>query len=250
MSSIRISEAKLAANRANALKSTGPRTPEGKAVARMNRLRHGIYAEDVFVPQLGETKEAYEEFRQVLLDELNPQSAIQYILAEQYIYDEWRLFRYRRLETGTTSQAWARNNSYLRDNRKLPIRDSNDYKHYDDESRLGKSRTCSDGLGAITHEHDHFTLVQQAEQRLRKASIQTLNQFYALAPAPGEPDPEPDPKPAFVPAPVVLRYGPKSLFELAKKLGKTLPPDLVPDPNEPPDGYAPSGKSSAEGVKR
>ena len=36
------SPARLAANRANARKSTGPRTPEGKAASRENALKHGL----------------------------------------------------------------------------------------------------------------------------------------------------------------------------------------------------------------
>ena len=38
------SEARLAANRMNALRSTGPRTAAGKAVARMNAWKHGMAA--------------------------------------------------------------------------------------------------------------------------------------------------------------------------------------------------------------
>jgi hypothetical protein len=47
-----ISEAKLQANRANAKKSTGPRTARGKAWSRRNALRHGLTSRIVlFDPQ-------------------------------------------------------------------------------------------------------------------------------------------------------------------------------------------------------
>ncbi|MBM3762905.1 MAG: hypothetical protein FJW36_21980 [Acidobacteria bacterium] len=39
-----MSEAALAANRANALKSTGPRTEKGKLKAASNSLKHGLYS--------------------------------------------------------------------------------------------------------------------------------------------------------------------------------------------------------------
>ncbi len=39
-----VSEKRLAANRRNALRSTGPRTSEGKARSRLNAIKHGLSA--------------------------------------------------------------------------------------------------------------------------------------------------------------------------------------------------------------
>jgi hypothetical protein len=44
------SPAQLAANRANALKSTGPNTAEGKAVVRWNALKHGLRSDAAALP--------------------------------------------------------------------------------------------------------------------------------------------------------------------------------------------------------
>ncbi len=45
-----ISERKLLANRANAKRSTGPRTEAGKAAARRNALKHGIRSRSLDLP--------------------------------------------------------------------------------------------------------------------------------------------------------------------------------------------------------
>ena len=42
--------AQLAANRANAQSSTGPRSVEGKSVSRFNALKHGIDAASIVLP--------------------------------------------------------------------------------------------------------------------------------------------------------------------------------------------------------
>jgi hypothetical protein len=50
--------AQIAANRANSQKSTGPRTPEGKAASRFNALKHGLDAASILLP--GEDPDAYD----------------------------------------------------------------------------------------------------------------------------------------------------------------------------------------------
>jgi hypothetical protein len=48
---IMTSAKKAQANRQNALKSTGPKTPEGKASVRHNALKHGLLAQEVLLPE-------------------------------------------------------------------------------------------------------------------------------------------------------------------------------------------------------
>ena len=58
------SRKKAQANRRNALRSTGPKTPEGKRAARWNALQHGLLAREsvkqLFREALANLKEALE----------------------------------------------------------------------------------------------------------------------------------------------------------------------------------------------
>jgi len=53
---------KAEANRQNALKSTGPKTPAGKAAVRLSALRHGLLSEEILLP--GEDEEALRELEE------------------------------------------------------------------------------------------------------------------------------------------------------------------------------------------
>ena len=86
-----ISDRKRAANQANAQKSTGPKTPEGKERSSKNATTHGLYAATLLLPT--ESERRYHALRHLLLDSMNPQDATELFFAEQVVTAAWRLNR-------------------------------------------------------------------------------------------------------------------------------------------------------------
>jgi hypothetical protein len=72
------SERQKIANRENALRSTGPKTPEGKAAVRFNALRHGALAQSVVIP--GENADAFENLRNEVWANYSPVGPIEEFL--------------------------------------------------------------------------------------------------------------------------------------------------------------------------
>jgi hypothetical protein len=91
-----ISPAQLAANQANAQKSTGPKTEEGKANARFNARRHGLTGQ--FYCMSAQDEDAYLTFESHLLKTLKPVGAYENQIAISIIQDHWRLNRSRATE--------------------------------------------------------------------------------------------------------------------------------------------------------
>src|SRR6266446_6106790 len=91
------SERQKAANQANALHSTGPKTPEGKAVVRLNAVRHGLLARDVVLP--GEDLDAFEDLWNQVRANLSPVGPIEELLVDRIVNAMWRLRRLARAET-------------------------------------------------------------------------------------------------------------------------------------------------------
>jgi hypothetical protein len=83
----------------------GPRTGEGKEVARWNATRHGIRSPAPVVPGV-EKPEDWEEYRDRMLEDLAPLGNLELVLAERVALLSWRLHRVTRYETETiaTSQ--------------------------------------------------------------------------------------------------------------------------------------------------
>jgi hypothetical protein len=96
MPKIDVSERKRNANRANALKSTGPRTIAGKAKSRFNALTHGMRAEMLVLPT--EDPAAFEAERQGWIEDWKPKSQTRMALVELAVAQSWRLKRCMRVE--------------------------------------------------------------------------------------------------------------------------------------------------------
>ncbi len=93
----------IAANRRNARKSTGPRTPEGRAVSSRNAITHGLHACDIILksPHLSEDRSQYEHLLDSLIDELKPKGVLQEHLVLKIANCLWR---YRRVINAETAQ--------------------------------------------------------------------------------------------------------------------------------------------------
>ena len=86
-----------AANRRNARKSTGPKTEQGRAIARLNAVRHGTLATTPVVPRL-ERPEEWQAHLGATLESLNPMGYLEAVLAGRIALLLWRLGRVARYE--------------------------------------------------------------------------------------------------------------------------------------------------------
>jgi len=85
------------ANRLNALKSTGPRTEEGKRTSRRNALRHGLTAETVIHGL--EDGEDYRGFEAAIIADYDVETAVERELVLRLASLLWRLRRIIAIET-------------------------------------------------------------------------------------------------------------------------------------------------------
>lgn len=95
----------IAANRRNALKSTGPKTPRGKAVSSRNAFVHGLRSAAAILP--GEDPTELAQLRSLFVYSSKPQTADQLDLVEQMAYAEWKLRHWKREEDRLIGKAFT-----------------------------------------------------------------------------------------------------------------------------------------------
>src|SRR5689334_10016664 len=125
-----LSDKRLEANRKNAQKSTGPKTPEGKTRASQNALTHGLCSHSsALLPT--ESEEAYQAFCQQMLQDLHPRSALEASLAERITLLTWRL-------------------------RRLPAAEAALFQQHNDSRRQAVQQANARALQQYHHETEHY----------------------------------------------------------------------------------------------
>jgi hypothetical protein len=89
-------EQQTAANRENAQKSTGPKTPEGRAAVRLNSVKHGLCAQTLVL--MDEDPADFDALLASLEAEHQPATPTEVILVRQMAMASWRLNRLIHME--------------------------------------------------------------------------------------------------------------------------------------------------------
>jgi hypothetical protein len=154
------SEARRAANRANAQHSTGPRTEEGKAKSSMNAVKTGLTGRTVVLPN--EDIHAYYDHLDRHFADFSPATDKEKALVKTIADTEWRLLRIGPLEAGI----------YAVGRRKLA-------DQFADEPDVFNREDLINAEVLLTYRKDFSNLALQ-ERRLRsqrKADIAELQQL-------------------------------------------------------------------------
>ncbi len=91
-------EAQIEANRNNSRKSTGPKTPAGKAKSRMNALKLGLFSQAALLP--GEDPKPLARLHRELVAQYQPEGPGEHQLVDEIAAAKWRLLRCSKVESG------------------------------------------------------------------------------------------------------------------------------------------------------
>lgn len=97
-----VSHARAEINRANAQRSTGPRTSDGKLASSRNSLKHGLASGTLIIP--GEDSTAFETLRNTLLEGHRPATETEELLVNEMAQSWWLTHRAIRLQNECFTQ--------------------------------------------------------------------------------------------------------------------------------------------------
>lgn len=97
--------AQIIANRANAQKSTGPTTAEGKTISSQNHTRHGFRGKFLMLGQ--ESGAEFSSLFNDLMDEHQPASVTEKLLVQRMAEHLWLVRRAQNMQTGLLADSKA-----------------------------------------------------------------------------------------------------------------------------------------------
>jgi hypothetical protein len=151
------SQAQIDANRLNAQKSTGPRTPEGRAAVRLNGVTHGLTAETLVLK--GESEDDFKALFESLEAEHQPATPTEEILVADLAMATWRRRRLYNMEAGFYNVNMKEHAYYA------------EPQILDHNSLLGK---------VASNSGDTMALIGRQEARLERTCYRALHELQRL----------------------------------------------------------------------
>ena len=212
----------IAANQANAAKSTGPRTEEGKARSAQNARKHGFASSKYAVVRF-EEYDSLTKLRDDAIAVYRPANSQELFAVERIALAQLSLLRCAALEAGL--HADAMNEAYTPGN--FPVKALNDEVLRDIQATRAQNRTLCLAIGfqRVVRKSECWKLFlryQAQTERLYRRAIEEFERLKALrAELPNEPISEVEPEK------IELMDPPKS------------PPADLSDPTYPVTSYFP-----------
>ena len=223
-----MTDKQLAANRANAQNSTGPRTQAGKARASQNARKHGFSGVDFTIVKI-EDRDAIDRLRHDLIDVYQPRNSQETFAIERLALAQHNLLRMARLEAGLGTAALNQALSLADDAPFIPLHE--DLNAAPEEVKEQNRAYCfAHGFDSmIRHSPNTWTLFlryQAQAERLYRRAVDDLDRLIKLRPHLPEPLSEDD-----SPNEAILEAQPE------ENPGNSTPenePTSAPDPNLAP----------------
>ncbi len=175
--------AQAMANRRNAMNSTGPRTPEGKATSSQNRLAHGLCSSTLLIR--GESQAEFDSLLAEIRDAYRPATPEEQMLTDQLAEAQWRLNRARRVEAKTLNLLAEDTFNYLNEEN-----DGNEPVTSDPDQLIAVSFASIPNDAIYRNMQRYVTAIERSHQRCLKNLHHAQEKRRTLPPPPVQPEPE------------------------------------------------------------
>jgi hypothetical protein len=175
-----VSRRKLAANRRNAKKSSGPRSEAGKRVISQNAIWHGLFCNDLVLT--GESNATFLLLRKSLLERLNPQDVAELMVADEIVAAAWKLRRLRATEAALHEVQSVRIHDNIPDEA---------HEALDEENRISLQSAVTVLVSQILDDDPTLERLSRYEQRLQYTIHRCLRQLRAMQEESRQNDPPP-----------------------------------------------------------